>query len=217
MKSAFGFSIPETLHELCDPTQCALIVYDMQVGIVSQIPDGQQIVEACARLLASARRSNMRVFYTRHIFLPNQSAGVGQLRRSMIWQRKDDPSQTVPLMLQGDNSWQIVPELSPIPGDVILDKITMSAFESTFLNLALRDLQLKSFIIAGIALEVGIEPTVRHGVDLNLIPVIASDACGSRDQVLKDRSLATLRQMGEVILSSVDEISFGMLPPKANF
>jgi len=158
----------------------------------------------------------MRVFYTRHIFLPNQSAGVGQLRRSMIWQRKDDPSQTVPLMLQGDNSWQIVPELSPIPGDVILDKITMSSFESTFLNLALRDLQLKSFILAGIALEVGIEPTVRHGVDLNLIPVIASDACGSRDQVLKDRSLATLRQMGEVILSSVDEISFGMLPPKAN-
>jgi hypothetical protein len=51
-----------------------------------------------------------------------------------------------------------VREVAPIAGDVILDKITMSAFESTFPNLALRDAQLESFIIAGIAMEVGIEP-----------------------------------------------------------
>lgn len=206
MKSAFGVSVPEGLGEICSRHRCALILYDMQAGIVPQLAEGPQIVAACASLLASARQAGMRVFYTRHMFLPNRAAGVGQLRRAMTWQRKSDPSETVPLMLQGSDPWQIIPELAPISGDVILDKITMSAFESTFLNLALRDAHLEAFIIAGIALEVGIEPTVRHGADLNFIPVIASDACGSKTPELKDRSLATLKETGEVIAASVDEI-----------
>lgn len=212
MKSAFGISIPEHLGEIIDPDRCGLIIYDMQVGIVPQVPDSPQVTENCARLLASAREANMRVFYTRHTFLPNRAAGAGQLRRAMIWQRKDDPAQTLPLMLRESLSWQIVPELAPQADDVIIDKITMSAFEGTFLNLAIRDAQLNAFIIAGIATEVGIEPTVRHGADLNLIPVIVVDACGSRTQVLKDRSIATLRETGEVVISTVNEICSSLQP-----
>ncbi|MFZ0746719.1 MAG: cysteine hydrolase [Terracidiphilus sp.] len=212
MKSAFGISIPEHLGEIIDPDRCGLIIYDMQVGIVPQVPDSPQVTENCARLLASAREANMRVFYTRHTFLPNHAAGTGQLRRAMIWQRKDDPAQISPLMLRESVSWQIVPELAPQTDDVVIDKITMSAFEGTFLNLAFRDAQLKAFIIAGIATEVGIEPTVRHGADLNLIPVIVVDACGSRTQVLKDRSIATLRETGEVVISTVNEICSSLQP-----
>ena len=206
MKSAFGISIPEHLEEISDPDRCGLIIYDMQVGIVPQVPDGAQVLNNCARLLAAAREANMRVFYTRHTFLPNRAAGAGQLRRAMIWQRKDDPAQTTPLMLRESASWQIVHELAPQADDIVIDKITMSAFESTFLNLAFRDAQLKAFIIAGIATEVGIEPTVRHGTDLNLIPVVAVDACGSKTQTLKDRSISTLKETGEVVISTVDEI-----------
>jgi nicotinamidase-related amidase len=213
MKSAFGLSIPERLGEIASPDRCGLIIYDMQVGIVPQVPDGPQVLANCVRLLALAREANMRVFYTRHTFLPNRAAGTGQLRRAMIWQRKDDPTQTTPLMLRESVSWQIVPELAPREDDVVIDKITMSAFESTFLNLVFRDAQLNAFIIAGIATEVGIEPTIRHGVDLNLIPVIAVDACGSRTQVLKDRSISTLKETGEVVISTVDEICSNLRHP----
>lgn len=110
MKSAFGIVVPENLAESVDPNRCGLIIYDMQVGIVPQVPDGPQVLANCVRLLASARQANMRVFYTRHMFLPNHAAGTGQLRRAMIWQRKDDPAQTSPLMLRESASWQIVPE-----------------------------------------------------------------------------------------------------------
>ena len=48
----------------------------------------------------------------------------------------------------------------------------MSAFEGTFLDVALRDLGVNSFAICGIATEIGIEPTVRHGADLGYIPVV---------------------------------------------
>jgi biuret amidohydrolase len=54
----------------------------------------------------------------------------------------------------------------------------MSAFEGTPLNIALRDCGIDSFGIVGIAMEIGIEPTVRHGVDLGYIPVVVTDGCG---------------------------------------
>ena len=47
----------------------------------------------------------------------------------------------------------------------------MSAFESTWFDIALRDCGIDSFIIVGVATEIGIEPTVRHGADLGYIPV----------------------------------------------
>jgi nicotinamidase-related amidase len=101
VKQAFGISVPEGLRELCAPDRCALIVYDMQAGIVPQISDGKDIVTRCVALLAAARSTGIRVFFTRHLFLPNRSSGVGQLRRAMIWQRKTDPAETKPLITQG--------------------------------------------------------------------------------------------------------------------
>ena len=210
MKPAFGVSVPEGLGEICAPQRCALIIYDMQSGIVPQIADGPRIVETCRSLLAAARTAGMRVFFTRHLFLPSAASGVGQLRREMIWERKTDPADTFPLITQGSSAWQIVPELQPGEDEVLIDKITMSAFESTFLNLALRDAQVQAFIIAGIAMEVGIEPTVRHGADLNFIPVVVADGCGSKSLEALERSLATLKETGEVLLCSTAEVIASM-------
>jgi nicotinamidase-related amidase len=198
MIEAFGLTIPESLEEICQPSRCAVIIYDMQVGVVSQIAEGPDVLLRCQKILASARAKGFRVFFARHTFLPNRVAGIGQLHRSMIWQNQKDPSRLGSMMAQGTDGWQIVPELEPRNDEVIVDKITMSAFEGTFLNIAMRDAQLDAFIIAGIALEVGIEPTVRHGLDLNYLPVVVTDACGSKTPELKQRSLATLTQTGEI-------------------
>jgi nicotinamidase-related amidase len=178
----------------------------MQAGIVPQISNGREIVSGCQQILAAARKAGIRIFFTRHLFLPNRIAGVGQLRRAMIWQRKSDPAETKPLFTSGSPSWQIVPELSPQEDEAVIDKITMSAFEGTYLDLAMRDAQLQVFIIAGIALEVGIEPTVRHGLDLNYIPIVVSDLCGSKTEEVKRRSLETLEDTGEVIQVKAAEI-----------
>ena len=116
------------------------------------------------------------------------------------------------MIAQGSDAWQIVPALRPRQDEVINDKIATSAFESTFLNLTLRGAKLEAFIIAGIALEVGVEPTVRHGADLNLIPVVASDACGSRTQEAYERSLATMKETGEVVLCSTAKVIQSLSP-----
>ena len=54
----------------------------------------------------------------------------------------------------------------------------MSAFSGTSLDFALRDCGIVNLVIVGIALEIGIEPTVRSATDLGFVPVILTDACG---------------------------------------
>ena len=74
----------------------------------------------------------------------------------------------------------------------MFDKIAMSGFVGTPLDIVMRDCGLNAFAIVGIALEVGIEPTVRHALDLGYIPVVVTDACGSVDPAAGERSLAGL-------------------------
>jgi len=206
LKQAFGLSVPEHLNEFCSPERTALIVYDMQAGIVSQLPDGARIASGCQQLLTAAREGGFRVFFTRHLFLPNRIAGIGQLRRAMAWQKKGDPAETTPLFTPNSPSFQIVSELTPQENEAVIDKITMSAFEGTYLDIAMRDAQLQAFIIVGIALEVGIEPTVRQGLDLNYLPIIASDLCGSKSGEARERSLENLKATGEVVETNSSDL-----------
>jgi nicotinamidase-related amidase len=132
--------------------------------------------------------------------------GVFQLRQAMAWQRVDKVEDAVSPFPPEAPQTQIVPELSPLPSEAVSDKIAMSAFEGTFLNVALRDLGIKSFAICGIATEVGIEPTVRHGADLGYIPVVVEDACGAGDEEAGRRSLESLRFAGDTIFTEVATI-----------
>ena len=100
-----------------------------------------------------------------------------------------------------------MPELSPLPSDALSNKIAMSAFEGTFLDVALRDLGVNSFAICGIATEIGIEPTVRHGADLGYIPVVVDDACGAGDEGVGKRSLESLRFARDAMFTDAATIS----------
>ena len=206
MKDAFGLSVPEGLKEVCDPSRCALILYDMQNGIVPQIAEGQAVLKRCEQLLSAARTAGFRIFFTRHLFLPNRATGVGQLRRAMVWQRQSDPAKTRPFITQGSPAWQIVPELAPQEDEVVIDKITMSAFEGTPLSITLRDCGVTAVAFVGIALEIGIEPSARHAADLGFTPIIVSDACGFGSEEAAARSLEALRFSGDTVL--VDEAAF---------
>lgn len=196
MQHAFGLDIPLTVADACDPARTAVLIYDMQAGIVNQIAAGQQIVDACVRLRDSARENGFRVFYTRHMSLPPAASGVSQLRTAMAWQRVDDPARVRSMFPQGSPQYQLVPELTPGADEVVFDKITMSAFAGTPLDIALRDLRLDTVVIAGIALEVGIEPTVRHGIDLGYLPIMVTDACGAGHPDAAERSYAAMAFAG---------------------
>jgi biuret amidohydrolase len=205
MKQTHGLSIPLTLEELCNPRSMALLVYDMQVGIRSQIKSGDRIVEHAGRALTAARAAGMRVIFTRHMSMPRSWMGVTQYRTAMAWQRAEDPDAVRPWFLRDAPGFAIVPELAPTPDEAVFDKLGMSAFEGTPLSYALRDCGIVSVAIVGIAMEIGIEPTARHATDLGVIPVVLVDACGAGHEEAAARSLETMRFIGETVISDVDE------------
>ncbi|MFZ1142134.1 MAG: cysteine hydrolase [Candidatus Sulfotelmatobacter sp.] len=206
MQRAFELDIPQTLNDLCDPTRLALVVYDMQVGIVKQIENGQQITDRVGQVLAAARKAGIRVFFTRHMSLPKELMGVSQFRMAMTWQRVKSPNEVKPWFLRDAPGFHLIPEMNPQPSEAVFDKITMSAFEGTPLDIALRDCGIHAFAIVGIAMEIGIEPTVRHGADLGYIPVVVKDACGFGHCDEADRSIASLEFAGDALLTNVETI-----------
>lgn len=210
MKTANGLQIPEQLEELVDPKRCALIVYDMQAGIVKQIKNGGAITQRVKHVLEGARSIGMRVFHTRHLSLPKELMGTTQLRAAMAWQRVDDPEKVQPWFLRDTPGFQIVPELQPLANEAVFDKLTMSAFEGTPLNFALRDCGMQCFLIAGIAMEIGIDITCRHAADLGFIPIVVQDACGNGQQAAGERALETLKFLGDTVVTNLAGIESAM-------
>ena len=132
--------------------------------------------------------------------------GTFQFRTAMAWQRVNSPEQVNPWFLRDNRGFQIAPELAPLPSEGIFDKLTKSAFESTWLDIALRDCGINAFIIVGVATEIGIEPTVRHGADLGYIPVFVNDACGAGDEKAAKRSVENLKFMGDAFVTDTETI-----------
>jgi nicotinamidase-related amidase len=205
-----GLDIPDTLEEALQPETLALVVYDMQVGILRQIAGGDRVLANVLGLLAAARERGVRTVFTRHYFMPSRLAGVFQLRQAKIWQGKAQASETRVLIPHGSPGFQLVPELAPREDEAVIDKIAMSAFAGTPLDLVLRDCGVRAYLIAGVALEVGIEPTVRHSADLGYIPIVVGDACGAGDAAAAERSLAALRFAGDAFIADTDAVVAGL-------
>jgi nicotinamidase-related amidase len=132
--------------------------------------------------------------------------GVSQLRMAMAWQRVSTVEDVRPWFLRDSPGFQLLSEFTPLPSEAVFDKITMSAFEGTPLDIALRDCGINAFLIVGVATEIGIEPTVRHGADLGYIPIVVTDACGAGHPEAGERAMASLRFAGDALFTTVAEL-----------
>lgn len=179
MQTANNVTVPETLEELVAPSRAALLVYDMQAGIVPHVQDSDRVKQTVVRLIAGAHQERIPIFFSRHFQLPLKTIGAAQLRSAMRFQRVNRVADLVPSLQRGSPETQLLPELGVGPDDVVFDKLGMSFFVGTPLEFCLRDLGVLSVIVVGCVAEVGIEPTVIHAEDLGFFTVTVSDACGS--------------------------------------
>jgi biuret amidohydrolase len=138
--------------------------------------------------------------------MPKELMGVFQLRMAMVWQRVDPIDAISPWFLRDSPGFHLIPELAPRATEAVVDKVTMSAFEGTPLDIVLRDCGVNAFAIVGVAMEVGIEPTTRHGTDLGYIPVVVTDACGAGDEKAARRSVESLEYTGDALLTDTATI-----------
>jgi nicotinamidase-related amidase len=208
---AHGIELPQSLPEIVARPRFALLVYDMQVGVLGQIGDAERVVANVRRTIEAARAARTPVVYVRHVTLPVELMGVAQLRMAKAWQRRDRAADAVSLFPPGADHSRIAPEVAPTESEAVFDKITMSAFAGTPLDIVLRDRGVVAVGLVGVALEVGIEPTARHAADLGYIPVLVEDACGWGNEAAARRSVEALRFAGDTVVASTDEL-VGALP-----
>ena len=199
MQTYRGVDVRRTLEEVCDPTRLALLVYDMQAGVVGQVADHERVSARVAELLGSARAAGVRTVFTRHLSLPLEWTGASGLRTAMSWQATDDVDKLVSAFPSEAPQSRLVDAARPQPGELVVEKYAMSAFVGTPLDFVFRDVGIEAFAIVGVALEVGIEPTIRHGLDLGYLPVLVTDACGHGNADAAARSREQLAWFGGTI------------------
>jgi nicotinamidase-related amidase len=201
MEQVEGLDIPRTLEDACHPQHLALLVYDMQVGILGQIEDGEAVTRRVREVLHAARTFGVRTVFVRHVTMPRRLMGAAQLRMWKAWQRRESAAEVMSPFPPSADHARLAPEVEPAADEAVFDKLTMSAFEGTPLDIVLRDCGVTAVAVVGVALEIGVELTVRHAADLGYVPIVVTDACGAGNRAAGVRSLETLRFTGDAMLT----------------
>lgn len=151
-----------------DPLQTALLVIDLQQGIVKNLthPHPASTVVANAQtLLRAARRAGATVILV-HV-------GGAEDGRDRLDPSADEPRRLIP---PGTDYAELVPELEQAPGDLVIFKRQWGAFYGTDLELQLRRRGLRTLILCGIATEYGVESTARDAYERGFDQILVADA-----------------------------------------
>lgn len=161
----------------------ALVVWDVQEALVSSIFNREEFLSNLAKIIKRAREINIPIFYSKITPLPDRFESP--LRRAAGFGKFE----------LGD----IVKEVYPEKSDIVINKNTASLFIGTNFELMIRNAGINTLYFTGIATEIGVETSARHGQNLGFITIIVKDAVSSRDKEAHERSLQNMSRLMPVI------------------
>lgn len=173
-----------------DPHSLALLAIDMQRDFL--LPGGfgeslgndvellRTVIDPLAELMAAARAAGLPVIHTREGHLPDLSdCPPAKLLRGNPSQRIGDPGRFGRILIRGEYGHDIVDELAPLPGEVVIDKPGKGAFYATDLATILQRYEIRSLLVTGVTTEVCVHTTVREANDRGYECLVVSDCVGS--------------------------------------
>jgi ureidoacrylate peracid hydrolase len=185
-------SLPGSLE--IDSERSALIVVDMQnafckkeglfasIGMLAQ-DKVTRVVRTDIQVLAAARAKGLKIVYLRMGYSPDMSDAGGPdspnyWKEGSLVARREHPELKGRVLMVGSWDWQIIDELEPDPGDILINKTRYSGFAHTSLNAALSQNQIKYLFFCGLYTNICVESTLRDAYFAEYFPVLIKDACG---------------------------------------
>ena len=170
----------------------AFIVVDMQnayakkggmldLGVGIDESRTNPVIAANQRLLSAARAAGVQVFYLQFGYKPDLSDAGGPLSPNIRKQMairliKERPADRDKLIIEGTWGWDIIDELKPEPGDLVVKKARYSGFAGTTLENQLNGLDIRHILFTGVATNVCVESTAREAFFREFWPILIDDA-----------------------------------------
>ena len=193
-----------------DPRRAALIVIDMQrdflepggfgASLGNDVSALQAIVPTVARLIDAFRAASLPIIHTRECHLPDLSdCPPAKRERGQPALRIGDVSAMGRVLIAGEPGAEIVPELSPDQGDVVIDKPGKGAFHATPLADILKERGISHLVFAGVTTEVCVQTTMREANDRGYECLLATDATESYFPEFKRATIAMITAQGAIV------------------
>jgi biuret amidohydrolase len=211
------FSFPLKSGEL------ALVVIDMQrdfaepggfgASLGNDVSRITRIVPDVKRLIEGFRAAGLPVIHTMECHRPDLSdlppAKRGRGNPSL---RIGDEGPMGRVLIAGEPGTEILPELAPIDGEIVIEKPGKGAFYATELSDALKRQGITQLVFAGVTTEVCVQTTMREANDRGYECLLCEEATESYFPEFKAAAIAMIRAQGAIVgwTAHIDDILEGL-------